>query len=56
MTPASPTRELTRRSAVAGLASALSSPALAGLRSEPDFDVLIVGAGADRPVLLPPVV
>ena len=45
MTPASPARELTRRSAVAGLASALSSPALAGLRSEPDFDVLIVGAG-----------
>jgi hypothetical protein len=45
MTPASATRELTRRSAVAGLASALSSPALAGLRSEPDFDVLIVGAG-----------
>jgi monoamine oxidase len=38
--------EMTRRSAIGGLASALSCPALAGLRREPDFDVLIVGAGA----------
>ena len=45
MTAASPAG-LTRRGAIAGLASALSAPALAGLRSDPDFDVLIVGAGA----------
>ena len=47
MAPASlKTLKLTRRSAIAGLASALSRPALAGPRSEPDFDVLIIGAGA----------
>ena len=36
----------TRRSAIAGLLCAVSSPALAGLRREPDLDVLIIGAGA----------
>jgi monoamine oxidase len=46
MSAASPAGGLTRRGAIAGLASALSAPALAGLRSDPDFDVLIVGAGA----------
>jgi monoamine oxidase len=46
MVPALRTLKLTRRSAVAGLVSALSCPALAGLRREPDFDVLIIGAGA----------
>jgi len=45
MTAASPAGGLTRRGAIAGLASALSAPALARLRSDPDFDVLIVGAG-----------
>ena len=39
MTAASRPGTFTRRSAVAGLASALSAPALAGLRSDPDFDV-----------------
>ena len=39
-------RPLTRRDALAGVASTLSYPAIAGLRGEPDFDVLIVGAGA----------
>lgn len=38
--------KLTRRSAIAGIISTLSSPAIAGLRAPPDFDVLIVGAGA----------
>ena len=37
---------VTRRGAIAGLLSAVSSPALAGLRREPDLDVLIIGAGA----------
>jgi monoamine oxidase len=46
MAPAMKTLKLTRRSAVAGLASVLSGPTLAGLRREPDFDVLIIGAGA----------
>src|SRR5215471_1445590 len=46
MAHAPKTLKLTRRSAIAGLASALSRPALAGLRSESDFDVLIIGAGA----------
>jgi monoamine oxidase len=46
MAPALKTLKLTRRSAIAGLASALSRPALAGPRGEPDFDVLIIGAGA----------
>ncbi len=46
MTTASRAGRLTRRGALAGLASALSAPAVAGLRSDPDFDVLIVGAGA----------
>ena len=45
MAPALKTLKLTRRSAIGGLA-ALSCPALAGLRREPDFDVLIIGAGA----------
>src|ERR1700722_11293483 len=40
------TFSLTRRSAIAGLVSAVSCPALAGVRREPDLDVLIVGAGA----------
>jgi len=40
------TLKLTRRSAIAGLVSAVSCPALAGLRREPDLDVLIIGAGA----------
>jgi ribulose 1,5-bisphosphate synthetase/thiazole synthase len=40
------TAKLTRRSAMTGLASALSCPAFASLRREPDFDVLIIGAGA----------
>src|SRR5215470_1181354 len=46
MAPALNTLKLTRRSAVGGLVSALSCPALASLRREPDFDVLIIGAGA----------
>jgi len=46
MAPALKTLKLTRRSAVAGLVSALSCPAVAGLRREPDFDVLVIGAGA----------
>jgi len=46
MAPALRTLKLTRRSAVGGLVSALSCPALASLRREPDFDVLIIGAGA----------
>ena len=46
MTPALKTLKLTRRSTIAGLVSSLSCPALAGLRREPDFDVLIIGAGA----------
>jgi monoamine oxidase len=46
MAPAPKTLKLTRRSALAGLVSALPCPALAGLRREPDFDVLIIGAGA----------
>jgi monoamine oxidase len=46
MAPALKAPKLTRRSAIGGLVSALSCPALAGLRSEPDFDVLIIGAGA----------
>ncbi len=37
---------VTRRSAIAGLVSAVSCPAVAGLQLQPDFDVLIVGAGA----------
>jgi hypothetical protein len=41
-----PMTKVTRRSAVAGLISTISCPAVAALRSEPDFDVLIVGAGA----------
>jgi monoamine oxidase len=46
MAPALKTLKLTRRSAIGGLVSAVSCPALAGLRREPDFDVLIIGAGA----------
>src|SRR5689334_19349341 len=46
MTPGLKTLKLTRRQAIGGLVSALSAPALAGPRREPDFDVLIVGAGA----------
>jgi len=46
MAPAVKTFKLTRRSALAGLVSAISSPALAGLRRETDLDVLVVGAGA----------
>ncbi|MGA2314175.1 MAG: FAD-dependent oxidoreductase [Xanthobacteraceae bacterium] len=38
--------KLTRRSAIAGLVSTVSCPAIAGLQLQPDFDVLIVGAGA----------
>jgi monoamine oxidase len=38
--------KVTRRSAVAGLISTISFSAVAASRSEPDFDVLIVGAGA----------
>ena len=37
---------VTRRNAITGLVSTLSCPAIAGLRLQPDFDVLIVGAGA----------
>lgn len=37
---------LTRRGAIAGLISAVSCPAIAGLQRQPDLDVLIVGAGA----------
>jgi monoamine oxidase len=46
MAPALKTLRLTRRHAIGGLVSALSCPALAGPRREPDFDVLIIGAGA----------
>ena len=46
MAPALKIPRLTRRSAIGGLVSALSCPALAGPRGEPDFDVLIIGAGA----------
>lgn len=46
MASAVDTSKLTRRSAIAGLVSALSCPAFAGSRREPDLDVLIVGAGA----------
>jgi phytoene dehydrogenase-like protein len=46
MAPALKTLKLTRRSAISGLVSAVSCPALAGSRSEPDFDVLIIGSGA----------
>ena len=46
MAPALKIPKLTRRSAIGGLVSALSCPALAGPRGEPDFDVLIIGAGA----------
>jgi monoamine oxidase len=46
MAPALKALKLTRRSAIGGLVSVLSCPALAGLRREPDFDVLIIGAGA----------
>ncbi len=46
MAPAIKTFKLTRRSAIAGLVSAMSCPALAGPRREPDLDVLIIGAGA----------
>jgi monoamine oxidase len=46
MAPALKALKPTRRSAIGGLVSALSCPALAGLRHEPDFDVLIIGAGA----------
>src|SRR6516162_11079650 len=45
MAPALKTLKLTRRSAIGGLVSAVSWPAFAG-RREPDFDVLIIGAGA----------
>jgi Flavin containing amine oxidoreductase len=41
-----PMSKVTRRSAVAALISTISCPVIAALRSEPDFDVLIVGAGA----------
>ena len=37
---------VTRRNAITGLVSTLSCPAIAGLQLQPDFDVLIVGAGA----------
>ncbi len=37
---------VTRRNAIAGLVSTVSCPAIAGLQLQPDFDVLIVGAGA----------
>jgi monoamine oxidase len=46
MVPALKTLKPTRRSTIAGLVSALACPALASLRREPDFDVLIIGAGA----------
>jgi monoamine oxidase len=46
MAPALKAFKLTRRSAISGLVSAVSCPALAGPRSEPDFHVLIIGAGA----------
>jgi len=46
MLPALKNLKLTRRSTITGLVSALSCPAVAGLRREPDFDVLIIGAGA----------
>src|SRR5262249_27365280 len=46
MAPVLKTLKLTRRRAIGGLVSALSCPALAGPRGEPDFDVLIIGAGA----------
>ena len=38
--------KLTRRSAIAGIISTISCPAVARPQSDPDFDVLIVGAGA----------
>ncbi len=38
--------KMTRRGTLGGLLAVLSCPAVAALRSEPDFDVLIVGAGA----------
>jgi monoamine oxidase len=41
-----PMTKVTRRSAEAGLISTISCPAVAALHPEPDFDVLIVGAGA----------
>jgi hypothetical protein len=40
-----PLSKVTRRTVV-GLISTISCPAVAALRPEPDFDVLIVGAGA----------
>jgi len=46
MAPAVPISGVTRRNAIAGLVSAVSCPAIAGLQLQPDFDVLIVGAGA----------
>jgi monoamine oxidase len=46
MASAVKTFKLTRRGALAGLISAISCPAIAGLQREPDVDVLIVGAGA----------
>lgn len=46
MASAGKTFKLTRRGALAGLISAVSCPAIAGLQREPDVDVLIVGAGA----------
>jgi monoamine oxidase len=45
MAPALKTIKPTRRHVIGGLVSALSAPALAS-RREPDFDVLIIGAGA----------
>jgi monoamine oxidase len=38
--------KLTRRSAITGIISTISCPAVARLQCDPDFDVLIVGAGA----------
>jgi hypothetical protein len=46
MAPALKTLKLTRRRPIGGLVPALSCSALAGPRGEPDFDVLIIGAGA----------
>jgi Flavin containing amine oxidoreductase len=46
MVPRLKTLKLTRRSAIAGLISTLSRPALAGIQRGPEFDVLIIGVGA----------
>ena len=46
MAAALPMTSVTRRGAIAGLVSTVSCPAIAGLQLQPDFDVLVVGAGA----------